>query len=125
MRKGLMSLVLAFVLSAALVSAAQAKDEFEDGFKYELGAIAARSAVGLGVGVVRGVLGHGVHYDGYYGPPAVSYYGPPRPYYRERVVYAPYPRYYRRVEYRPYYPGPRYYRPIHVRHHHQRHYHHD
>jgi len=81
MRKGLMTLMLAFLLSASFVSASDAKDEFEDGFKAELGAIAARSAVGLGVGVFNGVFGHGVHYDGYYGTPTVFHYGHVRPYY--------------------------------------------
>ena len=121
MRKGWISLILAFVLSAALVSAAHAKDEFEDGFKTELGAIAARSAVGLGVGIVHGVFGHGAHYDGYYGPPTAVRYAPPT-YYRKRVVYAPYPRVYRHVEYRTYYSPPRYYRPARVHRHYEHHY---
>ena len=124
MRRGVMTLILAFLLSAALVSAADAKDEFEDGFKTELGAIAARSAVGLGVGVFNGVFGHGVQYEGYYGTPTVFHYGHVRPYYRERVVYAPYPEPYRHVEYRRPYPGPRYHRPVHVHRHYERPYRH-
>jgi len=122
MRKGLMALVLAFAISVALASSAYAGDEFEDGFKYELGAIAARSAVGLGVGVFNGLFAPGVYYNGYYGTPTAFHYGHPRPYYRERVVYVPYPRHHHHVEYRTYYRGPRYHRPVHVHRHYERHY---
>jgi hypothetical protein len=123
MRKGLLTLVLMLVLSAAMVSSAYAKNEFESGFKYELGAIAARSAVGLGVGVVQGVLGGGVYYDGYYARPAPIYYDHPRPYYRERVVYRPYPPPRYRVEHRVYHHGPRYVPPPRVHRHYEYHYH--
>ncbi len=123
MRKGLLVLVLTLVLSAAMVSSAYAKDEFERGFKYELGAIAARSAVGLGVGVVQGVFGGGAYYDGYYARPAPIYYDYPPPYYRERIIYRPYPppRYY--VERRVYRCGPCYGPPPRVHRHYEYHRH--
>jgi len=60
-----MVLVLALALSAAMVSPASAKDEFEDGFKTELGAISARAAVGLGVGLVGEIIHGGPHYVSY------------------------------------------------------------
>lgn len=124
MKKGLLTLVLTLVLSAGLASSAYAKDEFEDGFKYELGAIAARSAVGLGVGVVQGVFGGGVYYDGYYARPAPIYYDYPRPYYRERIIYRSYPPPRYRVEHRVYHYGPRrYIPPPRVHRHYEYHYH--
>jgi hypothetical protein len=119
MKRLVLVVALALVASGAMVGPAQAKDEFEDGFKTELGAIAARSAVGLGVGVVSGILHGGVAYDGYYAHPAPVY----RPYYRERVVYVappPPPPVYYRVEkrhYRPYCPPP----PPPVAHHYHHH----
>lgn len=102
MRASLIAVALAVVLSAAMVSTAHAKDEFEKGFKTELGAIAARSAVGLGVSVVNGVFGPGIQYNGFYGKVAprhrhphytqtVVYAPPPPPYYVEQRVYYYYP----------------------------------
>lgn len=103
MKTRMMTVILAVALSAALTSTAYAGDEFEKGFKWELGAITARSAVGLGVGVVNGVFGGGVAYNGYYvRPTPVRYY--PQPYYSKTVVYAPPPVY--RVERRVYYQAP-------------------
>lgn len=104
MRKLIGTLVLTITVSALMVSTAHAKNEFEDGFKYEMGAIAARSAIGLGVGLVTGVI----HVEPYYAPPVLPvyvepYYAPPaRPVYVE-----PYYRPYRRpiyVERRVYHP---------------------
>lgn len=76
--------ILALVITAAGMGSAYAKDDFERGFRTELGAIAARSAVGVGVGIVNGVFGGGIAYNGYYARPVPVY----RPYYR---VYAPPP----------------------------------
>ncbi|MBI5116000.1 hypothetical protein HZA56_05960 [Candidatus Poribacteria bacterium] len=81
MRKSFVTVALVLTLTAGMASSAYAKDEFENGFKTELGAIAARSAVGLGVGLVRGAFGGPVYYNGYYA----------RPYYRPVVVYTPPP----------------------------------
>jgi hypothetical protein len=106
--KKLALVTLALVLIGVLASPALAKDDFEHGFRLELGAIAARSAVGLGVGVVNGILGGGVDYNGMYARPVPVY-----PRYRERVVYVapppPPPPVYYRVEtryYGPYYSPP-------------------
>ncbi len=101
MKRGLLTITLAIVLSGVLISPAYAGDEFEKGFKLELGAIAARSAVGIGVGVVRGILGGGVVHATP-APVAPVYVAPP-------VVYAPPPPpviIERRVYYRPYYAPP-------------------
>ncbi|UCD57790.1 MAG: hypothetical protein JSV16_01385 [Candidatus Hydrogenedentota bacterium] len=119
MRNGLLTLMLTVALCAAMVPAAYAKDEFEKGFKSELGAIAARSAVGFGVGLFNGVFGGGVCHDGYYGTPAGFRQGYTRPYYRERVVYKPYPMPYYRAEHREYYPRPYYVPPPRAHHHYE------
>ena len=97
MRK-LALIALAVVLAGMLASPALAKDEFEDGLKMELGAITARSAVGLGIGVVNGIFGGGIAYNGFYAAPA--------PIYRERVVYVPPPVRYRVVKHYHYAPPP-------------------
>ncbi|RJP68491.1 MAG: hypothetical protein C4532_12655 [Candidatus Abyssobacteria bacterium SURF_17] len=89
MRTKVIAVALALVLSAAMVSNAYAKDEFEKGFKTELGAIAARSAVGLGVTVVNGVFGGGIQYNGFYGKVAPRRHTPH--YAQQTVVYAPPP----------------------------------
>lgn len=109
MKKLIPIVALAVLFTGAFAGNAVAKDEFEDGFKLELGAIAARSAVGLGVGVVNGIFGGGVAYNGVYAAPAPIY----RPVYRERVVYVappppPPPVYYRTETryYGPYYAPP-------------------
>jgi hypothetical protein len=117
MKKVILVVALAVLMTGAFAGTAPAKDDFEHGFKLELGAIAARSVVGLGVGVVNGVFGGGVAYNGLYATPAPIY----RPVYRERVVYVappPPPAYYR-VEtryYDPYYAPPP---PPPVVHHHE------
>jgi len=91
MRKMIGTLVLTVMVSALMVSTAHARNEFEDGFKYEMGAIAARSAIGLGVGLLTGVI----HAEPYYAPPARPVYVEPyyrpyrRPIYVERRVYHP------------------------------------
>ena len=100
MRKVFPNIGVAVVLVAFLASTAHAKDEFENGFKSELGAMAARSAVGLGLGVINEIVaGPGAYFDGYYGPPARSYYDQPRRYYRPDYR----ARTYYRHEYRPQY----------------------
>jgi len=100
MRNRILIVMLALALSAAMVSNANARNEFEDGFKTELGAISARAAVGLGVGLIGGIVHGGPHYA----PPPPVYYRPYRPAaYVVRPVYvAPYPRGHYRP-YRPYY----------------------
>jgi hypothetical protein len=113
MRKSFVTVALVLALAAGMASSAYAKDEFENGFKTELGAIAARSAVGLGVGLVRGAFG-GPYYNGYYA----------RPYYRPVVIYTPPPPpppVYVETRTYYYYPAPVYVAPpppVHHRHHH-------
>lgn len=71
----------------ATPSPARAGDDFEKGFKRELGAISARAVVGIGVGALNGGYGY---YDPYYAPPRYRshrsydpYYGPRhRPHHR-------------------------------------------
>lgn len=85
------------VLFAAPQSA-RAGDDFERGFKRELGRITAREAVRVGRDVVGGViLGRGHHGGGYYG--RAPYY-PRRHYRRHRGYDRPY-RSYRSYGYRP------------------------
>jgi hypothetical protein len=91
MRKLLAAMTVGLVLSAMLATNAYAGDEFEKGFKWELGAITARSAVGLGVGVVNVGFGGPVRYDGHYVKVVPARHVHPRPVYRETVVYTPYP----------------------------------
>ncbi len=112
MRKILTISAIAVALVAISWSGAFAGDEFENGFKTEMGAITARATVGLGVGLVRGIV-HGAHHHDRH----VQYvhrhnrycrhgHGP---YYARTVVYRPYPVPVRRVEHRVVYytPGPR------------------
>jgi len=100
MRKGLLTLVAALVMVAVVGSAVYAGDEFEDGYKTELGAIAARATVGLGVGLVTGAV-HGTRHHQHH-----RYYSHHRPYYTRVVVYRPYPVRVRRVERRVVYYAP-------------------
>jgi hypothetical protein len=75
-RLGLAGGVLAAGLVLATASGAQAKDEFEDGFKIELGRIAAHEAVHAGKHILGGVFhDHGDHggYQGGYGYPAYGH----------------------------------------------------
>jgi hypothetical protein len=62
--------VLAFVSFLLVSGPARAGDEFEDGFKDELGRVAAHEAVAVGRGLLARIL---------LGAPAV--YGPPEPAY--------------------------------------------
>ncbi len=96
MRKGLAIFIAAFAILAIMGTSAQAGDEFEHGFKTELGAITARATVGLGAGLVSSVF-HGGHGHRYYGHRRYGYghhgyghrvYGPR---YSKVVVYRPYP----------------------------------
>jgi hypothetical protein len=80
---------LGFLLGAPEV---RAGDEFEDGFKDELGRLAAHEAVVVGRGVLAGILLGG--HPGYYPPPA---YPTHRPHY-----YDDYPRHHYHHHY--YYP---------------------
>jgi hypothetical protein len=78
----LIAAVLAVMLTVSLVSTAEAGDEFERGFRTELGAISARAAVGLGIGLVGGIVHSGPHYAPY-----------PEPIYVKRTIYVkPVPR---------------------------------
>jgi hypothetical protein len=109
MKPILLALLLVPVLLAAGPS--RAGDEFEDGFKDELGRVAAHEAVAVGRGILAQIL---------LGPPAYAapvYAAPvyPRPY--PYPVYAyPYP----------VYPAPGYWAPYgrHYHHHHHHHHHH-
>jgi hypothetical protein len=109
--KALAIVAIAVFLVAWMAPAASARNEFENGFKTELGAIAARSAVGLGVGVFNGIVaGPGAYYDGYYATPHVYRYDAYRPYYYpqrvviiERPYHRPYYRHYGHVPPRAYY----------------------
>lgn len=115
MKKVITTLVLTILVSALVTTTVHAKNEFEDGFKYEMGAIAARSAVGLGIGLVTGVI----HAEPYYAPPP-----PPRP-----IFVEPYYRPYRTriyVERRVYHPRRHWARHSHGHlHQHSVHRHHD
>lgn len=99
MKKILIMHAIAIAVIAMSSSGAYAGgDHFENGFKTEMGAIAARATVGLGVGLVRGVVHGGYHYGHHHGPCC-------EPYYSRTVVYRPYPVPVRRVERRVvYYP---------------------
>ena len=76
--KTLIAVVLAIAISVALISNAEAGNEFERGFRTELGAISARAAVGLGIGLVGGIVTSGP----YYAPPCEPIYVEPRIYVR-------------------------------------------
>ena len=71
MKKILIIQAIAIAVIAMSSSGAYAGgDHFENGFKTELGAIAARASVGLGFGLVRGVAHvepHRGHYRGHHG----------------------------------------------------------
>jgi hypothetical protein len=121
MKKILIIHAIAIAVIAMSSSGAYAGgDHFENGFKTELGAIAARASVGLGFGLVRGVV-HGGHHPGYQGHDrghscghSCGHQGHGNgPYYQKTVVYRPYPVPVRRVEHKVVYygPGPRLYRP--------------
>jgi len=127
MKKLLLIPAIVLTLVAMTAPRAHAGDEFEDGFKYELGAIAARTAVGLGFGIIRGPV-HVEHgYDhgyegrhGHYRHPGhghghhkrVGHYGHGRGRHHKRIVYRPYRvRHERRVV--RHYPGPSMYRTGH------------
>jgi hypothetical protein len=100
-------IMLALALVPLLLTSipAQAGDEFEDGFKDELGRIAAHEAVYVG----RGLLARILLGPPAYGPPAYAY-PYPVPVYRYAYPPPPYWDYY-----------PRYYH----RHHHYHHHHDD
>ena len=114
MRKILTISAIAVVLVAMSWSGAFAGNEFEDGFKTEMGAIAARATVGFGVGLVRGVVYGGHHRDHHirYGHRHHRHcHHRHGPFYARTIVYRPYPAPVRRVEHRVVYyaPGPRIY----------------
>ena len=101
MRKGFLALTVALAVVAVASSSAFAKDEFEKGFKYELGAIAAQSAVGLGVGLVGDIIHGGVYYGPAVSPPVyvtprVHIVDPPRRHYRHSRRYNRPPRWHHR-----------------------------
>ena len=116
MRRILTISAIAVALVAVSWSGAFADHDFENGFKTEMGAIAARATVGLGVGLVRGVV-HGAHHHDRYIQPVHRHNGYCRhgrgAYISRTVVYRPYPVPVRRIEHRVVYytPGPRIYRP--------------
>jgi hypothetical protein len=75
-RHGLTAALLAFALVLLAGSGAQAKDEFEDAFKYELGRIAAHEAVYAGKRLLGTVLlGYPVAPVPVYVPPPAYGYG--------------------------------------------------
>ena len=91
-RHGLAAALAAIALALLAASAAQAKDEFEDAFKYELGRIAAHEAVYAGKRLLGTVLlgypvapvpvyvpapahGYGYSYGRYYGHPGRGHRG--------------------------------------------------
>lgn len=100
---------------------ARAGDEFEDGFKDELGRLAAHEAVGIGRGVLASILlgGHRGYYDDY---PA---YPTHRPRYYDDDDYYPRHRHYPRWHYggRPYYRNHHRHHGYGWGHHPRRHYH--
>ena len=110
MRKSLMISALAIALVASTWSTADAGHEFESGFKYEMGAIAARATIGFGVGLVRGAVHGGHHHDNHIRR-GHRHHGHRRhghgPRYTRTVVYRPYPVPVRRVERRVVYYAPR------------------
>jgi hypothetical protein len=105
MKPILLSLALATLLLAP--GASRADDEFEDGFKDELGRVAAHGAVAVGRGILAQIL---------LGPPAYA-----APVYPAPVYVQPYP-----VYAYPVYPAPGYWAPYgRYYHHHHHHHHHD
>ena len=80
--------LLAIAIAVSAVTTAEAKDEFEKGFKTELGAISARAAVGVGFGIAREVFTAGPCCEPCFQPA-------PRPVVRtvyvQRPVYVPVP----------------------------------
>jgi hypothetical protein len=78
--------LLAIAIVVSVATTAEARNEFENGFKTELGAISARAAVGLGFGIAREVFAGGPYYEPYCqpAPPPVV-----RTVYVERRVYVP------------------------------------
>ena len=110
MRKALLIPAVAMALIAMMWSPAHASNEFEDGFKTEMGAIAARAAVGLGVGVVHGAV-HGPAHNYDYGYNRHVHRRHGHGHRRHVVVHHRHwrgcghgPRHQRVVVYRPYYP---------------------
>lgn len=80
------------VLLASPQAAFAGKDEFENGFKRELGAIGARSVVGVGVGLFNVAVGGEAGYDGNYVYPQHGYgYYHGGTVYRERSTTIYYP----------------------------------
>ena len=99
-RTGLRALLLAAAGGLGLLvlapSPAHAGDEFEDGFKDELGRIAAHEAFGVGRHILADVfLGHGGHY---YGSRPVHH----RTYYRHSAYRGGHDHRYRRHHHRSY-----------------------
>lgn len=89
MRKFVLVPTIAVLVVAMSWSQAFAGDHFEAGFQYEMGAIAARATVGLGLGLIHGAF-HGPphHHHRHCGHHYVSHH---RPHYRKVVVYRPHP----------------------------------
>jgi hypothetical protein len=101
---GLIGCALALLVAAG---PAAAKDEFEDGFKDELGRIAAHEAVGAGRAALGYILlGHPGYGDHRHDPYPYGYG------YNERVVYYP-----SEVHHHHYYYGKKHHRGHHHRHH--------
>ncbi len=98
--KPLIALMVAVTLAFGLVPNAEAKDEFERGFKMELGAISARAAVGFGVGLVEGIVHGGPSYEyrPYCEPVRIERHiivRPPRQYWRWHHMQPRHPRHHR------------------------------
>ncbi len=100
------------LIVAAAPQGAQAGDDFERGFKRELGAIAAHEAVGIGRHILGGVIAgpYGYRHSGYRGR------------YAQRSHYGPYNGYGPRYGYHNPHRGYRPHRPRIVREHHHYHY---
>lgn len=116
--------IAAAALSFAAPGDARAGDEFEDGFKDELGRIAAHEAVGAGrqilatilLGAPPRVVAAPAPYP--VAPPPVAYYPPPPPPAYDRVVYHRHDHYYHPPVAHVYYDEPGWgHRRWHKRHH--------
>lgn len=70
----LAALLAGLGLVLATPTAARAgSDDVETGFKREIGAIGARTVIGIGIGLFNGVTESGVGYDGQYAYPVAGY----------------------------------------------------
>lgn len=125
----LTALIAVAVVLALPRPAAAERDAFENGFKHELGAIGARTVVGVGVGLFN-AGGGGVGYNGLYVYPnhGYTYFGGGQPgyYYEESHYRRPYysrPYYRPRYDHRGYGYGYGHHKPRrHVEYHHHEHY---